>query len=154
MVLLSLRIFGSNNITQINMAFTAKLQFGNNDIERYDKEYLVTDVRCHFSRHHNQKHPEGKPYCEQLKMSLVAPDKYDTTIYSWFTEQGCLSGRILFDLPNNTTDESFNRSITFDDAICYSIEETYDNKANLPKILHISLCPQKTNVGNIDFTAL
>ena len=48
------------------MALIAALEFGDNNIGRYSKSYLVSDCRFVFTRPYNSYRPEGMARCERL----------------------------------------------------------------------------------------
>lgn len=59
------------------MALTAIIQFGNNTVKRYFKEYLVTDCHIVHRRNYNKFCPEGNGACERLEVSVVCPGRDD-----------------------------------------------------------------------------
>ena len=56
------------------MALLAALEFGDNNIGRYSKSYLVSDCRFVFNRPYNSYRPEGMARCERLELEVIAPD--------------------------------------------------------------------------------
>ena len=54
------------------MALLAVLEFGDNSIQRYSKQYLVSDCRFVFDRNHNAFSPEGAARCNQIEVVVVA----------------------------------------------------------------------------------
>ena len=56
------------------MALIAVLEFGNNNIGRYHKQYLVSD--CHFvhKRPYNRFCPEAPVRSELLEVSVICSD--------------------------------------------------------------------------------
>lgn len=140
------------NILQKTMALTAKLQFGNNDIGRYDREYMVVDVRCHFARKHNQVAPTTQPKCESIELIVIAPDKTDLRLYEWYMDMESQSGRLLFDntsvLSNSDGDD---KVILFNDAQCFAITEFYDATDKRCRLLKLELDASELIVDNISF---
>ena len=63
------------------MALTATLQFGDNSIRRYSREYMVTDFKCHVARRHNNARPDSAPRCDRMELTVVAPGKEDLNLY-------------------------------------------------------------------------
>ena len=57
------------------MALTAVLEFGDNSIKRYSKQYLVSDCRFLFQRPNNGFSPEGAARCERVEVTVVAPGR-------------------------------------------------------------------------------
>ena len=53
------------------MALIAALEFGDNNIGRYSKSYLVSDCRFVFTRPYNSYRPEGMARCERLSSSVL-----------------------------------------------------------------------------------
>ena len=77
------------------MALIAALEFGDNNIGRYSKSYLVSDCRFVFTRPYNSYRPEGMARCERLELDVVAPGKNDLNLFEWYDSQGVQSGRIV-----------------------------------------------------------
>ena len=75
------------------MALIAALEFGDNNIGRYSKSYLVSDCRFVFDRPYNSYRPEGMARCERLELEVIAPGKNDLNLFDWYDKQGVQSGR-------------------------------------------------------------
>ena len=60
------------------MSLFAKLYLGDNASANYTKEYKVVQCEVKVSRHHNSYTPDGNPRCDQLILSVIAPDKDDS----------------------------------------------------------------------------
>lgn len=136
------------------MALVAKIQFGNNDIGRYNKEYLVSDVRCHFTRSHNNKQPDSSARCESISFTVVAPDKKDPLLYQWYINMSCMTGRILFINPEASNDNEYYKSIYFEEARCLSFREQYDIHKNQRRRLTVSFEAESIEVNDIEFLHL
>ena len=54
------------------MAFSAVLEIGDNEVKRYYKQYLLTDLRLVLDRSYTVI-PEGVARCERLELTVVAP---------------------------------------------------------------------------------
>ena len=80
------------------MALTAVLEFGDNNIRRYSKQFMVADCRFVFDRSYNDFCPEGDTRCERMELFVVAPGKEDLTLFEWFADQSVLDGRITISL--------------------------------------------------------
>ena len=129
----------------------ASLQFGDNGVNLYSKEYLVAECNCHFTRCHNQFRPDGNARCDKLTVKLVAPGKEDLTIFEWYASNSVQSGRIVFTLPfmDNSTDNI--KEICFDDAHCLSIAENYDIGASSRRTLTLEIVPGRIVIDSVEF---
>lgn len=138
------------------MALTARLQFGNNDIGRYNQEYLITDVKCHYTRTHNHVSPTSKPRCESIEITVNAPDNKDITLYEWYLDQEPRSGIILIDNTsinvNAINDE--DKKILFNEAQCFAISETYDIERPSKRQLKLEFEAEEIIMGDIIFEHL
>lgn len=138
------------------MALTARLQFGNNDIGRYNQEYLITDVKCHYTRTHNHVSPTSVPRCESIEITIVAPDNKDISLYEWYLDQEPRSGRIVIDNTsiNATQDNEDDKTILFNEAQCYAISETYDINRPRRRQLKLEFEADQIIMGDIIFDHL
>lgn len=134
------------------MALTAKLQFGDNQAGRYNKDYLLVDCRCSFRRSHNDLRPDGLAYCDKIEVSLVAPERDDMTLHNWFIEEDELSGRIVFDLSSiNTGSSNPTKELRFEDARCFAMEESYDKDTRFRRLLKLAFEADSITMDDIDF---
>ena len=134
------------------MALTAKLQFGDNQAGRYNKDYLLVDCRCSFRRSHNDLRPDGLAYCDMIEVSLVAPERDDMTLHNWFIEEDELSGRIVFDLSTITSGSSNpTKELRFEDAHCFAMEESYDKDTRFRRLLKLAFEADSITMDDIDF---
>ena len=81
------------------MALIAALEFGDNNIGRYSKSYLVSDCRFVFTRPYNSYRPEGMARCERLELDVVAPGKNDLNLISRMPSAS-RSQRIMISTPH------------------------------------------------------
>lgn len=137
------------------MALNARLQFGDNESQRYTKEYLVTDLHCHFTRHHNQFIPDTDARCERVVITVVAPGKQDLTLFDWYISQSAMTGRVIVDLINPGSGDSITpKVLTFEDAYCFSLTENYCIGTNARRSLRLSFVADKIEVSSIQFKNL
>ena len=137
------------------MSLLKKLQFGDNAFRKYNKEYLLSDYKCHVTRQHNEFRPRGEKRCERLVLTIVVPNKPEPEIYQWFVNQELLSGRIVIEFPpqaNNLGQDS--KVLEFDGALCYSIEEEYHIGNTQRRLLRLSLVAEKVVIDEITFNRL
>lgn len=135
------------------MALLARLQFGDNTVGLYSKEFLVMDCHLHFLRHHNHFRPDTDARCEKVELVVVAPGKEDLTLYDWYINNDTMSGRIVFDL-QSLTDNAAEKVIKFEDAYCYSIEEEYYINAQKRRCLKLSLIAENLVINDTTFNNL
>lgn len=80
------------------MALIAALEFGDNNVQRYTKQYLLADCRFVFDRPYNSFSPERPARCERLELVVIAPGKSDLNLFQWFSNQETRDGRIAISL--------------------------------------------------------
>ncbi len=136
------------------MALTARLQFGDNTVGLYSKEYLVADCHLHFKRHHNHFKPNTDARCETMELVVVAPGREDLNLYEWYIQNSTLSGRIVFDILSLAGDNSVEKEILFEDAYCYSLEEEYHIDARKRRCLKLSLFAEELTINDTTFKNL
>ena len=134
------------------MALIAKIEFGDNDIRRYSKEYLVADCRFAFSKTYNEFRPEGLAHCERVEVDVVAPGKLDLNLFEWYINQSLQNGRIVISLsPDGKTAAPGTQVVYFDDARCVSFSEHYDIATSRRRLLRIGIRAEKMVVDNVIF---
>ena len=134
------------------MALTTVLQFGDNDIGRYTKEYLVVSCHSAFGRSYNHLRPEGKPRCERVEITVVAPGKDDLSLYDWYINQETLNGRIVFNLsPNTSQDVGQQKVLMFENAQCFSLTEKYEINSKYRRVLTLAFEADMIIVEDIEF---
>ena len=137
------------------MALIAALEFGDNNIGRYSKSYLVSDCRFVFNRPYNSYRPEGMARCERLELEVIAPGKNDLNLFDWYDKQGVQSGRIVISLAAEAKlDEKDAQVILFENAKCFSLSESYDINSSRRRNLKLALEAETITVDNIIFQHL
>ena len=137
------------------MALTARLQFGDNEVKAYTTEYLVADCHCHFTRHHNQFHPDTAARCEKVEVIVVAPGKDNLNLYDWYISGDPLSGRLVFDLSSiYDNDLSNSKELLFEDAYCFSLAEEYNIDSSNRRQLRLSFVAEDIIIDNVSFKNL
>ncbi len=122
------------------MALLAALEFGDNNIGRYSKSYLVSDCRFVFKRPFNSYRPEGIARCERLELDVIAPGKNDLNLFDWYDKQGVQSGRIVISLAAEAKlDEKDAQVILFENAKCFSLSESYGINSSRRRNLKLAL---------------
>lgn len=133
------------------MALTAVLEFGDNSIKRYSKQYLVADCRLDFVRSYNQSCPEGSARCEKVEVSVIAPGKDDFSLFKWYAERSMYSGRLIINLLSDGAMEGKDAHILyFEDAQCFSLSETYDIDKSRRRLITLGIT---ADVMEIDGTS-
>ena len=133
------------------MALTARLQFGDNESKVYPEEYMVADCHCHFSRHHNQFHPDGEARCERIELTVIAPGLDNLNLYDWYINSEPLSGRILYDLSSTRVNDSYSKELLFDGAYCYALAEEYHIDNETRRCLRLSIVADRIIVNDYLF---
>lgn len=134
------------------MALTALLEFGDNSIKRYSKQYLVSDCHFIFDRTYNTSSPDHAAKCERIEVVLVAPGKDDLGIVSWFSTQEVRSGRIVITLTGDAgTDNLDTQVVYFEEAKCFSLSETYDISTSRRRLFTLSLIAESIEIDGLTF---
>ena len=132
------------------MALTAVLEFGDNNIKRYSKQYLVSDCRLLFARPFNGFSPEGAARCERVEVTVVAPGKDDLGLIEWFSTQGVQNGRLVISLTNELKDnESDSQILYFEEAKCFSLSEYYDINVSRRRLLKLAIGAETLEIDGV-----
>ena len=132
------------------MALTAVLEFGDNNIKRYSKQYLVSDCRFLFQRPNNGYSPEGSVRCERIEVTVVAPGKEDLGLVEWFSTQDVQNGRIVISLSNDLKDnDSDTQILYFEEAKCFSLSEYYDINVSRRRILKLAISAETMEIDGL-----
>ncbi|MCH5223298.1 MAG: hypothetical protein J1E82_04590 [Muribaculaceae bacterium] len=109
------------------MALSSVIQFGDNNITRYSREYPLLNVELHFKREDDGFRPTTDAVCESVVLSLVAPPEKDRFFNKWFIDGEEQSGCILTEISDPTKDnEPVVKEIYFQDAMLFSFEENFE----------------------------
>jgi hypothetical protein len=135
------------------MALAACLEFGDNNIRKYSKTYLLLDCHYEFDRSYNEFHPDSAVRCQRVEIVVPAPGKEDTTLFEWFNSRGVRSGRIAFYLIDDTTYKSVEKQVLyFEDAICFSLAEEYDLNSSRRRQIRLGIMAEEMVLGNVLLT--
>ena len=134
------------------MSLFAKLYLGDNASANYTKEYKVVQCEVKVSRHHNSYTPDGNPRCDQLILSVIAPNKDDLMLFEWYIDQSTLSGKVVIDLANQSSKYDITtRTLKFEDAKCFSIAETYNISNTNRHQLKLGIMVKKLEIDETEF---
>lgn len=137
------------------MALLAALEFGDNNIGRYSKSYLVSNCRFVFKRPFNSFRPEGMARCDRLELDVIAPGKNDLNLFDWYENQGVQSGRIVISLAAEAKlNEQDAQVVFFENAKCFSLSESYDINSSRRRNLKLAIEAESIMVDNIIFQHL
>jgi len=137
------------------MALTAVLEFGDNDIKRYSKQYLVSDFRLLYARPYNEFSPEGTARCERVELTVVAPGRNDLTLFDWFSSQSVQSGRLVISLSNDGKLNAEDAQILyFEEAKCFSLSEVYDVDKLHRRQLKLAIGADKIEIDDVTFNRI
>ena len=133
------------------MSLSAHLQFGDNQISRYSKQYQLKEVKCHFQKSHDNVRPTSDAFCERIDVSVFIPGKEDLSLYEWFSSGSLQTGRILVEQTNPIHDnETQWHEILFEDAVCFSMKEEYKLDERR-RILHLSFMAAHIEADGVVF---
>ena len=133
------------------MALTAVLEFGDNNIRRYSKKFMVADCRFVFDRSYNDFCPEGDTRCDRMELFVVAPGKEDLTLFEWFADQSVLDGRITISLGATNDNSLDSQEIVFEEAVCFALSEMYDIDSSMRRLLKLSILANKICIDDVCF---
>ena len=133
------------------MALTAVLEFGDNNIRRYSKKFMVADCRFVFDRSYNDFCPEGDTRCERMELFVVAPGKDDLTLFEWFADQSVLDGRVTISLGATSDNSLDSQEIVFEEAVCFALSEMYDINSSMRRLLKLSILANKICIDDVCF---
>ena len=134
------------------MSLSARLYIGDNVSANYTKEYQVTQCSVKVSRHHNSYLPDADPRCDEVVLSVVAPDKDDLNLVEWYIDQTVLSGKIVVDLSNQSAKyDVTERTFQFEDAKCFSITELYDIDGHHRHLLRLGVMMKELVIDEVVF---
>ena len=133
------------------MALTAVLEFGDNNIRRYSKKFMVADCRFVFDRSYNDFCPEGDTRCERMELFVVAPGKDDLTLFEWFADQSVLDGRVTISLGATNDNSLDSQEIVFEEAVCFALSEMYDINSSMRRLLKLSILANKICIDDVCF---
>jgi hypothetical protein len=133
------------------MALIAVLEFGNNNIGRYHKQYLVSD--CHFvhKRSYNRFGPEAPVRSELLEVSVICPGRDDLNLYEWYDSMELQEGRVV--IKTNTVSSSDYTSehiVYFENARCFSLSESYDIDVSRRRILTLGIEAETVKIDDVE----
>lgn len=130
------------------------MEIGDNEVKRYYKQYLLTDLRLVLDRSYTVT-PEGVARCERLELTVVAPGKKDLFMFEWFLRSHSITGRIVVSLTGDVNDaETDNQVIYFQDAQCFSMSENYDIDSSRRRSLKMALVSDKIDIEDLTFKCL
>ena len=137
------------------MALTAVLEFGDNNIKRYSKQYLVSDFRLLYARPYNEFSPEGTARCERVELTVVAPGREDLSLFDWFSTQSVQSGRLFISLSNDgKLDTEDAQILYFEEAKCFSLSEVYDIDRSRRRQLKLAIGADKIEIDDVTFNRI
>ena len=133
------------------MAFSSKLQFGD---KNSDHVYNVADCHLHFMRHYNHFRPDTDARCEKVEVVVEAPGKNDLRLQEWIINNEPQNGRVIFDIPSKTAEASSEKTVEFEGAYCYSLEEVYHINIQRRRFFRLAIVADKITVNQTEFKNL
>lgn len=134
------------------MALTATLEFGDKNIKRYPKRYLIADYHLVFNREYNAFAPEEAARCERLELVVIAPGKDDLTLFEWFTTQGVQDGRIIISQGyDSSTNNEDRQVIYFEVGRCFSLSEMYDIDNQRRRLVKLAITAENIEIDGITY---
>lgn len=134
------------------MAFSSFIQFGNNDIAKYSRQYQLKYVNCHFKRDTaNGLRPTTDAVCESVNMGVIVPGKDDRFLFDWYISGEPQTGRIIMEVSDPLKDnEEVYKEILFEDGMCFSMGEEYELD-NTRRTLKLGFMAAAITISDIKF---
>lgn len=134
------------------MSLLANLYIGDNSSGYYTKKYQVVQCEIKVSRKHEAYIPTTDPRCDQVYLSVIAPDKNDLDLFEWYIDQTSFSGKIVIDLANQSAKYDITeRTFKFEDAKCFSIAESYNINEENRHQLKLGIMMEKLEIDETIF---
>ena len=134
------------------MSLFANLYIGDNASGNYTKMYQVVRCQVNVSRKYESYMTDSYPRCDQVILSVIAPSKNDLELFEWYIDQTSLSGKIIIDLANQSAKYDITeRTFKFEDAKCFSIEESYDINDTNRHQLKLGIMMEKLEIDEKTF---
>lgn len=140
-----------NSTKKERMSLVAILKFNEiaKDSNGKDEEFDVITCRYHFSRHYNYFMPDTDALCDKVELTVRASEYYAFKLYDWYISQSSLKGSIEFKYTEIDESNATTKTLSFEDAKCFSLSEIYDisNK----RLLKLEFMASKITVGGVEF---
>ena len=133
------------------MALTAVLEFGDNSIKRYSKQYLVADCRFVIDRSYDSFSPNRNARFERIELNVVAPGKDDLYLVEWFISQSRYDGRIVIDLSTAGDNNLDTQEVCFESAVCFEFSEFYDINSSKRRLYKMSLIAENVCIDGVEY---
>lgn len=133
------------------MTLSAILKIGDNAIGNYEKEYHVVSCRYKVSCGYNYRLPDTEAKNNSIEITLVSPGQEDLTIYDWYIKRMLLSGKIELEFSTQTQSQEGKKTVTFENASCFSMSESYDINERSLRLIKLELVAEKTTIDAIEF---
>lgn len=133
------------------MSLSATLKIGDNSIGNYDKEYNVVSCRYKCSCGYNYRLPDTDAKNNSIEITLVSPNDRDLTIYDWYIKRMLLSGCLEFKFSPHSDSQKEEKIVTFENASCFSISESYDIDAKSLRLIKLEIVAEKTTMDGVEF---
>jgi hypothetical protein len=105
-------------------------------------------------RHYNHFRPDTDARCEKVEVVVEAPGKSDLQLQEWFINNEPQNGRVIFDIPSKTAETSSEKTIEFECAYCYSLEEVYHINIQRRRFFRLAIVADKITVNQTEFKNL
>lgn len=129
------------------MEAIAHLQLGDNFSRAYSKCYNVVKCVTHLTKGYSSHNVSSEAYCDSIEVTVVAPTSEDLELQDWFLSGTPRTGRLSFslaDIGNGAAD--IERSIEFEDAQCFRLNESYDIDNYNLRLLTLAFVPNVCEV--------
>ncbi|MCH5242087.1 MAG: hypothetical protein J1F67_06655 [Muribaculaceae bacterium] len=133
------------------MPLIAHLQFGDNDLKVYNRDYMVKDVIIRFKKDYDEFRPVSDPRCESIELTVYSPGKTDTNLQQWYINDMVENGRIIMgeaDPANGAVTDW--KQIFFSNAHCFSLGEHYSIDS-MRRALTLKFTAEEIEIQEIEF---
>ena len=133
------------------MSLSATLKIGDNDSKNYDKEYQVVSCKYKCSCGYNYRLPDTEARNNSIEITLVSPGKEDLALYDWYIKKHLLSGCLQFEFSTRHESQDEKKIVTFENASCFSISESYDINGKSLRLIKLELVTETTTINGVQF---
>jgi len=134
------------------MALSAKLLFGDNNAQRYSKEFLVVKCTHKIARAYEHYIPNGNAVVDKVTITVVPPGKKDMELYEWYIDLAPKNGKIIFELPAQDGSNSIEtQELLFEQAYCISMSEEYHINGSNRRLINISFTAEEVTLNGVTF---
>ena len=110
------------------------------------------NLTCHYKRLTSSSRPSTDAQCENISLTLVAPDMEDLSLYDWYISGDPQNGRVVLNLSDAKADtDGSEANLEFEEAYCYAIEEEYQIDGMMRRTVKLSIVANEVTFEGATF---